>query len=117
MNGYSSSVIPVSLLSSRHRHRSCVELRFQGTFKEGIHDGFVMKELCEFERRCCELLQNDLLRDFVPMYNGVVQDDSGKCRKRRSRAIKVKDAAPFLFSVHRNGGSTRFVPRALHHGL
>lgn len=49
-----------------------------GTFKEGFHDGFVLKELCEHERRCCELLQNDILKDFVPKYNGTVKDDEGK---------------------------------------
>ena len=69
---------------------------FQGTFKEGIHDGFVMKELCDFERCCCELLQNDLLRQFVPMYNGVVQDDNGKGKERSSRAIEVHRVASFL---------------------
>ncbi|UJR10674.1 hypothetical protein I4U23_014868 [Adineta vaga] len=49
-----------------------------GTFKEGIHDGYVMKALCEHERHCCELLKNDILKDFVPKYNGTIQDDEGK---------------------------------------
>jgi hypothetical protein len=49
-----------------------------GTFKEGLHDGYVLKELCEDERRCCELLQNDILKDFVPKYNGMVKDEEGK---------------------------------------
>jgi hypothetical protein len=52
-----------------------------GTFKEGIHDGYVLKELCEHERRCCELLQTDSLKDFVPRYNGTVKDEEGKCKK------------------------------------
>ncbi|CAF1073548.1 unnamed protein product [Rotaria sordida] len=49
-----------------------------GTFKTGIHDGYILKELCEHERHCCKLLQNDLLKDFVPKYNGTVQDEEGK---------------------------------------
>ncbi len=51
-----------------------------GTFKEGIHDGYVLKELCEDERDCCELLQNDILKEFVPKYNGVIRYE-GKCKK------------------------------------
>ncbi len=53
---------------------------FTGTFKEGFHDGFVLKELCEDERRCCELLQTDILKGFVPKYNGTVTDEEGKCK-------------------------------------
>ncbi|CAM4750377.1 unnamed protein product [Rotaria magnacalcarata] len=49
-----------------------------GTFKEGLHEGYVLKALSEKERRCCELLQNDLLKDFVPKYNGTVADEEGK---------------------------------------
>ncbi|CAF2382501.1 unnamed protein product [Rotaria sp. Silwood2] len=49
-----------------------------GTFKEGLHDGYILKELSEKERRCCELLQNDILKDFVPKYNGIVKDEEEK---------------------------------------
>ncbi|CAF1130632.1 unnamed protein product [Adineta steineri] len=49
-----------------------------GTFKEGFHDGYVLKELCKHERYCCEVLQNDILKTFVPKYNGTVTDDEGK---------------------------------------
>ncbi|CAF0751750.1 unnamed protein product [Rotaria sordida] len=49
-----------------------------GTFKEGLHDGYILKELSEKERRCCELLQHDILKDFVPKYNGTVKDEEGK---------------------------------------
>lgn len=49
-----------------------------GTFREGLHDGTVMKEASEHERHCCERLQHDLLKEFVPRYNGVVRDDDGK---------------------------------------
>ncbi|CAF1092952.1 unnamed protein product [Adineta steineri] len=49
-----------------------------GTFKEGIHDGYVLKQLNENERICCELLQNDNLKNFVPKYNGTIEDDEGK---------------------------------------
>ncbi|CAF0792447.1 unnamed protein product [Didymodactylos carnosus] len=49
-----------------------------GTFKEGYHDGFILKELCEQEKRCFELLQTDALRTFVPRYIGTVRDDEGK---------------------------------------
>ncbi|CAF0945717.1 unnamed protein product [Adineta ricciae] len=48
-----------------------------GTFKEGTHDGYVLKALCEHERYCCELLQNDVLSKFVPKYNGTISDDEG----------------------------------------
>lgn len=54
-----------------------------GTFKEGIHDGYVLKELCEYERNCCELLQNDILKSFVPKYNGIVKDEEDKCKKKK----------------------------------
>lgn len=49
-----------------------------GTFREGLHSGYVLKQLSEHERRCCELLQTDILKDFVPKYNGTVKDDEGK---------------------------------------
>ncbi|CAF0879944.1 unnamed protein product [Rotaria sp. Silwood1] len=49
-----------------------------GTFKEGLHEGYILKELFEQEQQCCELLQNDLLKDFVPKYNGTVTDEEGK---------------------------------------
>jgi len=55
-----------------------------GTFKEGIHDGYVLKQLCEHERNCCELLQHDILKDFVPKYNGIIKDEEGKCKKKRN---------------------------------
>ena len=51
-----------------------------GSFKEGIHKGYILKELNEQERYCCELLQNDVLKDFVPKYNGIVKDEEGKCK-------------------------------------
>ena len=51
-----------------------------GTFREGLHAGYVLKQLTEHERRCCELLQTDLLKDFVPKYNGTVKDDEGKSK-------------------------------------
>ena len=54
---------------------------WQGTFKEGLHEGYVLKQLIEHERNCCELLQYDILQDFVPRYNGMVKDDEGKCKK------------------------------------
>jgi hypothetical protein len=57
-------------------------LSYLGTFKEGIHDGYVLKELCEYERDCCQVLQNDALKNFVPKYNGTVKDDEGKCKKK-----------------------------------
>ena len=87
MNGYNQSVIPVILLFFFF---SFYFTLFKGTFKEGIHDGYVLKELCEHERRCCELLQNDILKDFVPRYNGVVKHDEGKCKKRRSIRVLLK---------------------------
>ncbi|CAF0759455.1 unnamed protein product [Didymodactylos carnosus] len=49
-----------------------------GAFKEGYHDGFILKELCEQERQCFELLQTDALRTYVPRYIGTVHDDEGK---------------------------------------
>jgi hypothetical protein len=60
-----------------------------GTFKEGIHDGYVLKELCEYERDCCQILQHDVLKNFVPKYNGTVKDEEGKCKKRFSIGIFV----------------------------
>lgn len=41
----------------------------------------MLKELCEQEKHCCELLQTDILKDFVPRYNGTVKDDEGKCKE------------------------------------
>lgn len=58
---------------------------FLGTFKEGLHDGYVLKELCKHEQHCCELLRNDILKDFVPKYNGTVKDDGGKCKKNLNK--------------------------------
>lgn len=54
--------------------------RLSGTFKEGIRDGFVLKKLDDGERICFEKLQDDILKDFVPQYNGLRQDDDEKCR-------------------------------------
>jgi hypothetical protein len=68
-----------------------------GTFKEGFHDGYVLKELCKHERRCCELLQNDILKDFVPKYNGTVKDEEGKCRKKEFNSI---NGFLFRFSLY-----------------
>ena len=45
----------------------------------------MLKELCEGERRCCELLQQDVLKSFVPRYNGTVTDDEGKCKREKRR--------------------------------
>ncbi|CAF4336404.1 unnamed protein product [Rotaria sp. Silwood2] len=63
----------------KERHQWVQLVGHNGTFKTGIHDGYILKELCEHERHCCELLQNDFLKDFVPKYYGTVQDDEGKC--------------------------------------
>ncbi|CAF1245113.1 unnamed protein product [Adineta ricciae] len=61
-----------------------------GTFKEGFHDGYILKELCEYERYCCEVLQSDRLKHFVPKYNGTVKDEEGKSY------IEIEDLlAPF----------------------
>ncbi len=49
-----------------------------GSFKQGIHKGYILKELNEQERYCCEVLQNDVLKDFVPKYNGIVKDEDFK---------------------------------------
>lgn len=49
-----------------------------GTFREGLHSGYVLKQLSEHERRCCEFIQTDILKDFVPKYNGTVKDEEGK---------------------------------------
>ncbi|CAF2782212.1 unnamed protein product [Rotaria sp. Silwood2] len=62
----------------KERHQWVQLVGHNGTFKTGIHDGYILKELCEHERHCCELLQNDFLKDFVPKYYGTVQDDEGK---------------------------------------
>jgi 1D-myo-inositol-triphosphate 3-kinase len=68
-----------------------------GTFKEGVHDGFVLKQRSEHEQVCCELLQVDCLGEFVPKYNGVVQDDDGKCKTTdRTNSIRLRS---LLFEV------------------
>lgn len=54
-----------------------------GTFKEGRHDGYILKAFSSDERHCYEFLQNDILKEFIPKYNGVVQDQDGKRRIKR----------------------------------
>lgn len=60
-----------------------------GTFKEGIHDGYVLKELCGHEQRCCESLQKDILKDFVPKYNGTIKDEEGKRRMKERFLLEI----------------------------
>ncbi|CAF4667504.1 unnamed protein product [Rotaria sp. Silwood1] len=64
--------------AKKERHQWVQLVGHNGTFKTGIHDGYILKELCEHEQYCCELLQNDFLKHFVPKYNGTFQDDDGK---------------------------------------
>ena len=54
------------------------DLICSGTFKEGTHDGYLLKAFSSEERDCYEFLQNDILKDFVPKYNGLVKDQDGK---------------------------------------
>jgi len=70
-------------------------LVFKGRFKEGIHDGYILKELCENERYCYELLQNDILKDFVPKYNGIIKDGEGKCKNKGE--IQLNNNLVFLY--------------------
>lgn len=39
--------------------------------------------MCAFERKSFELLQNDILKDFIPKYDGAVEDNEGKCENKQ----------------------------------
>lgn len=80
-----------------------------GTFKEGLHDGYVLKELCGHERRCCELLQSDILKEFVPKYNGTIKDEEGKCKNSRLISFEIFIFVVLSQSLHRNGRSISII--------
>ncbi|CAF3451262.1 unnamed protein product [Rotaria socialis] len=75
-NAVATFLTPTQKKEERHQWVQLVGHR--GTFKKGIHDGYILKELSEHEEYCCEILQTDSLKDFVPKYNGIVKDAEGR---------------------------------------
>lgn len=55
----------------------------QGNFKAGPEPGTVLKKLCPKEEECFQVLMQDVLRPYVPVYKGQVTSEEGE-RKRRS---------------------------------
>lgn len=54
----------------------------QGNFKAGPEPGTVLKKLCPKEEECFQVLMQDVLRPYVPVYKGQVTSEEGE-RKRR----------------------------------
>ncbi|KAH8409102.1 hypothetical protein KR009_006878, partial [Drosophila setifemur] len=51
----------------------------QGNFKAGPEPGTVLKKLCPKEEECFQILMQDLLRPYVPVYKGQVTSEDGEC--------------------------------------
>ncbi|XP_017036300.2 inositol-trisphosphate 3-kinase A isoform X2 [Drosophila kikkawai] len=50
----------------------------QGNFKAGPEPGTVLKKLCPKEEECFQILMQDLLRPYVPVYKGQVTSEDGE---------------------------------------
>ncbi|KAH8292690.1 hypothetical protein KR018_002755, partial [Drosophila ironensis] len=50
----------------------------QGNFKAGPEPGTVLKKLCPKEEECFQILMQDLLRPYVPVYKGQVTSEEGE---------------------------------------
>ncbi|XP_015041213.2 uncharacterized protein IP3K2 isoform X3 [Drosophila pseudoobscura] len=49
----------------------------QGNFKAGPEPGTVLKKLCPKEEECFQILMQDLLRPYVPVFKGQVTSEDG----------------------------------------
>ncbi|KAM8720409.1 hypothetical protein ACLKA7_006455 [Drosophila subpalustris] len=50
----------------------------QGNFKAGPEPGTVLKKLCPKEEECFQVLMQDVLRPYVPVYKGQVTSEDGE---------------------------------------
>lgn len=50
----------------------------QGNFKAGPEPGTVLKKLCPKEEECFQVLMQDVLRPYVPVYKGQVTSEEGE---------------------------------------
>ncbi|XP_030382399.1 inositol-trisphosphate 3-kinase B isoform X2 [Scaptodrosophila lebanonensis] len=50
----------------------------QGNFKAGPEPGTVLKKLCPKEEECFQVLMQDMLRPYVPVYKGQVTSEDGE---------------------------------------
>ncbi|XP_034473170.1 inositol-trisphosphate 3-kinase A isoform X2 [Drosophila innubila] len=50
----------------------------QGNFKAGPEPGTVLKKLCPKEKECFQVLMQDVLRPYVPVYKGQVTSEDGE---------------------------------------
>lgn len=53
----------------------------QGNFKAGPEPGTVLKKLCPKEEECFQVLMQDVLRPYVPVYKGQVTSEEGERKK------------------------------------